>query len=126
MSAHNFLAQGLSSLFNMAEICFLPHPGAGPGLIRRKMQFLQKSLDKRPWTGYYSTVLARLAQLVEHMLDVHGVTGSSPVPRTIFKSLETTTVSGLFVILTNAPYLLAAQMPSKVAKTEFFRVCFSR
>ena len=25
---------------------------------------------------------ARLAQLVEHMLDVHGVTGSSPVPRT--------------------------------------------
>ena len=26
--------------------------------------------------------LARLAQLVEHMLDVHGVTGSSPVPRT--------------------------------------------
>lgn len=25
---------------------------------------------------------ARLAQLVEHMFDVHGVTGSSPVPRT--------------------------------------------
>ena len=33
--------------------------------------------------GIIIFVLARLAQLVEHMLDVHGVTGSSPVPRTI-------------------------------------------
>ena len=32
--------------------------------------------------GIIIFVLARLAQLVEHMLDVHGVTGSSPVPRT--------------------------------------------
>ena len=46
------------------------------------MGICQKSIDKCPLTGYYSTVLARLAQLVEHMLDVHGVTGSSPVPRT--------------------------------------------
>jgi hypothetical protein len=30
-------------------------------------------------------LFARLAQLVEHMLDVHGVTGSSPVPRTRIK-----------------------------------------
>ena len=33
--------------------------------------------------GIIIFVLARLAQLVEHMLDVHGVTGSSTVPRTI-------------------------------------------
>ena len=33
--------------------------------------------------GIIIFVLARLAQLVEHMLDVHGVTGSSPVPRTM-------------------------------------------
>jgi hypothetical protein len=32
------------------------------------------------------------------MLDVHGVTGSSPVPRTTVKSPETITVSGLFVV----------------------------
>ena len=45
--------------------------------------------------GIIIFVLARLAQLVEHMLDVHGVTGSSPVPRTIRKSPEITTISGL-------------------------------
>ena len=32
--------------------------------------------------GNILSLSARLAQLVEHMLDVHGVTGSSPVPRT--------------------------------------------
>ena len=46
------------------------------------MKKRKKSIDKSTGAGYYSTVLARLAQLVEHMLDVHGVTGSSPVPRT--------------------------------------------
>ena len=34
------------------------------------------------------TQFAPLAQLVEHMLDVHGVTGSSPVPSTIQFVLE--------------------------------------
>ena len=38
--------------------------------------------------GIIIFVLARLAQLVEHMLDVHGVTGSSPVPRTREKALK--------------------------------------
>ena len=46
--------------------------------------------------GNILSLSARLAQLVEHMLDVHGVTGSSPVPRTMVKSPETTMVSGLF------------------------------
>ena len=50
--------------------------------LRPKMKKRKKSIDKSTSAGYYSTVLARLAQLVEHMLDVHGVTGSSPVPRT--------------------------------------------
>ena len=45
--------------------------------------------------GIIIFVLARLAQLVEHMLDVHGVTGSSPVPRTI-GTLETTWFQGFF------------------------------
>ncbi len=51
--------------------------------------------------GIIIFVLARLAQLVEHMLDVHGVTGSSPVPRTIVKSSGISWVPGLFVILPN-------------------------
>ena len=53
------------------------------------------------------------------MLDVHGVTGSSPVPRTIVKSPETTTVSGLFVILTNGAAGILWKMLEKVAETDF-------
>ena len=37
----------------------------------------------------------RLAQLVEHLLDVQEVTGSSPVPSTMHKPL--TEVSGFFL-----------------------------
>ena len=62
--------------------------------LRPKMKKRKKSIDKCTGAGYYSTVLARLAQLVEHMLDVHGVTGSSPVPRTM-NSPGITTVSPL-------------------------------
>ena len=69
--------------------------------------------------GIIIFVLARLAQLVEHMLDVHGVTGSSPVPRTIVKSPETITVSGLFVILTNGAAGILWKKLRKVAKTDF-------
>ena len=46
--------------------------------------------------GNIPLLSARLAQLVEHMLDVHGVTGSSPVPRTI-GTLETTWFQGFFL-----------------------------
>ena len=48
---------------------------------------------------YYAYVrFARLAQLVEHMLDVHGVTGSSPVPRTREKH-RNRKISVLFLLL---------------------------
>ena len=70
--------------------------------------------------GIIIFVLARLAQLVEHMLDVHGVTGSSPVPRTIVKSSGISWVPGLFVILPKCASLGFGQMPPEVAKIEFF------
>ena len=69
--------------------------------------------------GIIIFVLARLAQLVEHMLDVHGVTGSSPVPRTIVKSPGISWVPGLFVILPKYAFLGFGQMPLKVAKIAF-------
>ncbi len=69
--------------------------------------------------GIIIFVLARLAQLVEHMLDVHGVTGSSPVPRTIVKSSGISWVPGLFVILPKYAFLGFGQMPLKVAKIAF-------
>ena len=69
--------------------------------------------------GIIIFVLARLAQLVEHMLDVHGVTGSSPVPRTIVKSSGISWVPGLFVILPKCASFGFGQMPLKVAKIEF-------
>ena len=69
--------------------------------------------------GIIIFVLARLAQLVEHMLDVHGVTGSSPVPRTIVKSSGISWVPGLFVILPKYAFLGFGQMPLKVAKKAF-------
>ena len=71
--------------------------------------------------GIIIFVLARLAQLVEHMLDVHGVTGSSPVPRTIVKSPGISWVPGLFVILPKCASLGFGQMPLKAAKTAFSR-----
>ena len=70
--------------------------------------------------GIIILVLARLAQLVEHMLDVHGVTGSSPVPRTIVKSSGISWVPGFFVILPKYAFLDFSQMPLKVAKIAFF------
>ena len=70
--------------------------------------------------GIIIFVLARLAQLVEHMLDVHGVTGSSPVPRTIVKSPGISWVPGLFVILPKYAFSDFGQMPLKVAKIVFF------
>lgn len=69
--------------------------------------------------GNIPLLSARLAQLVEHMLDVHGVTGSSPVPRTMVKSPETTMVSGLFVILTKDAAGIIWKTLRKVAKTAF-------
>ena len=69
--------------------------------------------------GIIIFVLARLAQLVEHMLDVHGVTGSSPVPRTIVKSPGISWVPGLFVILPKCASFDFGQMPLKVAKIAF-------
>ena len=69
--------------------------------------------------GIIIFVLARLAQLVEHMLDVHGVTGSSPVPRTIVKSPGISWVPGLFVILPKYTSFDFGQMPLKVAKIVF-------
>ena len=45
--------------------------------------------------GNILSLSARLAQLVEHMLDVHGVTGSSPVPRTTNPCNHT--VTGIFL-----------------------------
>ena len=69
--------------------------------------------------GIIIFVLARLAQLVEHMLDVHGVTGSSPVPRTIVKSPGISWVPGLFVILPKCASFGFGQMPLKVAIIAF-------
>ena len=70
--------------------------------------------------GIIIFVLARLAQLVEHMLDVHGVTGSSPVPRTIVKSPGISWVPGLFVILPNDVPGISWKSSEKVAKIAFF------
>ena len=69
--------------------------------------------------GIIIFVLARLAQLVEHMLDVHGVTGSSPVPRTIVKSPGISWVPGLFVILPNDVPGISWKSSEKVAKIVF-------
>ncbi len=69
--------------------------------------------------GIIIFVLARLAQLVEHMLDVHGVTGSSPVPRTIVKSPGISWVPGLFVILPKYAFLGFGQMSPEASKVAF-------
>ena len=49
---------------------------------------------------------ARLAQLVEHMLDVHGVTGSSPVPRTIKETSFVYQGKRGFLLLSTADYAI--------------------
>ena len=69
--------------------------------------------------GIIIFVLARLAQLVEHMLDVHGVTGSSPVPRTIVKSPGISWVPGLFVVLPKCASYGFGQMPPEASKIAF-------
>jgi hypothetical protein len=60
------------------------------------------------------------------MLDVHGVTGSSPVPRTIVKSPETIMVLGLFVILPKSFVVMIWKMPAKVAEIGFCGFCRSK
>ena len=81
---------------------------------------VRKLLTNGQEHGIIIFVLARLAQLVEHMLDVHGVTGSSPVPRTIVKSPGISWVPGLFVILPKYAFLGFGQMPLKTAKISIF------
>ena len=60
------------------------------------------------------------------MLDVHGVTGSSPVPRTIVKSPETIMVLGFFVILPKSFVVMVWKMPAKVAEIGFCGFCRSK
>jgi hypothetical protein len=52
------------------------------GIHRPAGKIFGKVLTKQALSVIIIPLSARLAQLVEHMLDVHGVTGSSPVPRT--------------------------------------------
>ena len=86
------------------------------GKMKKYAIRVRKLLTNGREHGIIIFVLARLAQLVEHMLDVHGVTGSSPVPRTIVKSSGISWVPGLFVILPKCTFLGFGQMPLKVAK----------
>ena len=89
------------------------------GKMKKYVIRVRKLLTNGREHGIIIFVLARLAQLVEHMLDVHGVTGSSPVPRTIVKSSGISWVPGLFVILPKCAFLGFGQMPLKVAKIAF-------
>ena len=65
-----------------------------PGSFKKLLQFLKKGLlFLRRYGNIIKLILAkteygRLAQLVEHLLDVQEVTGSSPVPSTIQFVLE--------------------------------------
>ena len=65
-----------------------------PGSFKKLLQFLKKSLlFLRRYGNIIKLISAkteygRLAQLVEHLLDVQEVTGSSPVPSTIQFVLE--------------------------------------
>jgi hypothetical protein len=62
--------------------------------FKKVLQFLKKGLAFWHQIWYYNladfgkTEYGRLAQLVEHLLDVQEVTGSSPVPSTIQFVLE--------------------------------------
>ena len=65
-----------------------------PGSFKKLLQFLKKGLlFLRRYGNIIKLISAkteygRLAQLVEHLLDVQEVTGSSPVPSTIQFVLE--------------------------------------
>ena len=57
-----------------------------PGKKRKRQTFFKKALAIARKMWYHTqvdTTSGRLAQLVEHLLDVQEVTGSSPVPSTI-------------------------------------------
>ena len=107
----------------VTEVSASPEPQGHLRRARGKMKKYairgRKLLTNGREHGIIIFVLARLAQLVEHMLDVHGVTGSSPVPRTIVKSPGISWVPGLFVILPKYAFLGFGQMPLKVAKVAF-------
>ncbi len=107
------------------DIRVLPNrkaPAEGKGGKMKKYAIrARKLLTNGREHGIIIFVLARLAQLVEHMLDVHGVTGSSPVPRTIVKSSGISRVPELFGILPKCASLGFDQMPLKVAKVAFSR-----
>ena len=75
----------------------LPAPAKGPfapilrGKKRKRQTFFKKALAIARKMWYHTqvdTTSGRLAQLVEHLLDVQEVTGSSPVPSTIQFVLE--------------------------------------
>ena len=63
-----------------------------------KNEFLQQPLDKQILFRYNNTRLVngRLAQLVEHSLDVRRVSGSSPLTSTTKKTALSIRQSGLF------------------------------
>ena len=89
------------------------------GKMKKYVIRVRKLLTNGREHGIIILVLARLAQLVEHMLDVHGVTGSSPVPRTIVKSPGISWIPGLFVILPKYAFLDFGQMPPEASKIAF-------
>ena len=75
----------------------LPAPAKGPlcqssrAKKRKRQTFFKKALAIARKMWYHTqvdTTSGRLAQLVEHLLDVQEVTGSSPVPSTIQFVLE--------------------------------------
>lgn len=75
-------------------------PLPGPFQIRRKENRTEfpgvskKGVDKPHNIGYNNPVAGRLAQLVEHALDVRRVSGSSPLSSTRNKS---TILSAVFI-----------------------------
>ena len=101
-------------------------PGEAETRIEKIAFFAELLLTKPARYAIILPLSARLAQLVEHMLDVHGVTGSSPVPRTIVKSPETIMVLGLFVILPKSFVVMIWKMPAKVAEIGFCEFCRSK
>ena len=56
----------------------------------------------------------RLAQLVEHLLDVQEVTGSSPVPSTMHKPL--TEVSGFSFCVIRGLMLVYGELGTRIAR----------
>ena len=73
---------------------------------------------------YKSQGHARLAQLVEHLLDVQEVTGSSPVPRTIentVDSLKSTVFSFVSThFSTHLPIFFASRAPNPYTRPVLF------